>query len=140
MAATLSISWLRYKNGGVAVSRRFVLLTRYQRSVTEREESVTLRQTRIGHLLSKRLQYEISIGANLLADTTVTEGLTNWQFVENFWEAEEQFIANESGLSVPGDGSFIEVTVGGGVSPVEFLEGSKALPTYQFTLVEKRKR
>lgn len=140
MAATLSISWLRYKNGGVAVSRRFILLTRYKKAVTEREEVTTLRGTKIEHLLSKRYQYEISLGANLLADTTVIDGLTNAQFVESFWEAEEQFIANDSGLSVPADNSFVGVSVGSGVAPIEFLEGSKALPTYQFTLIEKLKR
>lgn len=140
MPAKLSISWLRYKNGGVAVSRRFVLLTRYRRSLTEREEAITLRGTRLEHLLSKRYQYEITVGANLLADTAVVDGLTNLQFMDNFWEAEECFIANDSGLTVPNDNSFAEVTVGSGVSPVEFIEGNKLLPSYTLTLIEKRRR
>lgn len=140
MPVTLSIGWLRYKNAGVAVSRRFVFLSRYRRSVTEREETVTLRGTQIEHLLSKRYQYELTVGANLLADTTVTEGLTNLQFMDAFWEAEERFIANDSGTSVPADATFIAVAVGSGVSPLEFLEGHKALPSYTLTLVEKLRR
>ena len=129
--------WLRYKNGGLTLSRRLETISHLP-SATDatREQGETLRGYRYDHLLWRHRTHQITIGANVLYSATLdTNGLTALEFMDGFWEAEQRFLSLATGETEPGD--FVAVRTDGGVSPREYVEGHKLLPSYTLTITEK---
>jgi hypothetical protein len=126
--------WLKYTDNGTSVARYFKHLTNYDRPETDRMTKRTLRGHDVSHLMSKRTNYEIAIGADELYDPDARE------FIDTFWEAERIFVADEEPDTPPLDASYTECTPPGGISPIEFIEGVKELPTITIKISAKKSR
>ncbi len=129
--------WLRYKEGGDLYSRRFDELELFQRGEVAREEVESGRGTLIEHRLWRRKQYYVTIGADVLSDLAAYEGMTNLEFMDNFWEGSVRYLSLSTSGTVPPDGEFVAVVCGSGVAPKEFIENHHGLPSYTLTLRQK---
>jgi len=130
----MSYIWLRYADGATTTERRFNAVTQYDRSTVDRLQGRTLRHTDFSHRMSRRRLYDVAISADQLVVVAA------WEFIEEFWEAEQWWISLDPSEDVPGDELFIECTIAGGELPVTYIKGHRSLPRVQFTMTEKRRR
>jgi hypothetical protein len=125
----------RYQDGAdTPVTRQIEALALKDVAEVEVISGRTLRRRIYTHRLSHRLIYHIQVGARTLSADAV-----NAAHMVSFWTASRRWISMSS-LALPGDETFIEVSIEGGEAPVEFLENNLRLPTWDLTLTETEAR
>lgn len=130
--------WLAYYNGSTTFVQAFNATASYDRDENTLEIGRTLRQVEYAHQLSHRRIYEITISADELATPA------NYAFMRAFWNASQWWLSLRSDATTPAFGSannpdteFVSVRIDGGLSPVEFINGHKLLPSFTLTLTER---
>lgn len=126
--------WLRYQNGATVTSRRVKAQVVRTTPEARVEAGTTLREMDYEHLRSKRNVYPMTIGASEL------RAPASFAFMNEFWTAEQRWIALSESATEPLDAEFVAVNRGGGLAPIDFLDGAGGLPSYSLTLTEKYPR
>lgn len=129
------IIWLKYQNPpAAAVALRIDALSYYDKDDVRYAAGESLRGIEYEHRMSKRLHWEVAIGADQLADTDT------YAFLRAWWTAAARYFVADDAETEPIAGDFLAVRCDGGISPVQFLEGLVELPSWDLTLIEKRPR
>jgi hypothetical protein len=128
----MQLIWLRYRDTSAdpVQSRRFRSLGVKDLDEVEVIRGRTLHRRIWSFRLSKRIIYEVKIGAREMFLSPAAE-----TFMRNFWTASERWISFDT-TAAPPEGSYIAVSVEGGLSPVEFLEDHVRLRSWTLTLEE----
>lgn len=126
--------WLRHITDGEAADLRVNAIDLRSSNINNRLQRTTLRDSEVDHLLSRKRQWELLIGA----DAMVTPESAD--FIEDWLGGEQRFIClNPQADPVPDDEEFIAVVADGGQSPRQYLDDHEAFPYYQFTIRQKRR-